>query len=150
MPLHRVSFRSIWHINNSKNLNPIFQNSDNWALRGLYWLSKDIYEKEFDFDKNMEPDAMELSIIRNHLEHKCLKILGSKELYEMLYNTSDDISYTIERTEFEAKTLKLLKLVRASIIYLSIAIDHEEKKKDNEELKTLPMQLTEIAKHEKI
>ncbi|MBL7800992.1 MAG: hypothetical protein JNL95_09740 [Chitinophagales bacterium] len=150
IPLHLVNFKSIWHLNKSKTLKPIFQNSDNWALRGLYWLSKDIYEKDFDYDKIMEPDAMELSIIRNHLEHKCLKILGSKELYETLYNTSDDISYTIERTEFEAKTMKLLNLVRASIIYLSIAIDHEEKKKDRDDLKTLPIQLTKIAKHEKI
>jgi len=145
MPLHKVSFRNIWQTNNK--LNSSFENSDNWSLRGLYWLSKDLYET--DFEEVMEPEAQEISKIRNHLEHKCLKIVESKQLYETMFDTDNDISYVIERKEFEQKTLKLLKLSRAAIIYLSLAIDHEEKKKPKNEEKTRPIQLNEIPQWRK-
>lgn len=144
MPLNKVSFRSIWLTKDFQKLNPIFDNSDNWALRGLYWLSKDIYEKEFQ--EVIEPEAQEISKIRNHLEHKCLKIIENKEMYEILYNTDNDIAHVIERTYFENVTLNMLKLTRAAIIYLSIAIDHEEKKKPIDADKSMPFQLNAIPK----
>lgn len=146
MPLNKVSFRSIWQI--KEKLNSSFENSDNWALRGLYWLSKDVYET--DFKEVIEPEAQEISKIRNHIEHKCLKIVESKQLYETMYDTNNDISYVINRNEFELKTFNLLKLTRAAIIYLSLAIDHEEKKKPEDEEKTLPLQLNEIPQWKKI
>jgi hypothetical protein len=145
MPLHKVSFRSIWQKNDK--LNPSFENSDNWALRGLYWLSKDVYET--DFKEVIEPEAQEISKIRNHIEHKCLKIVESKYLYDTMYDTNNDISYVIDRKEFQLKTFNLLKLTRAAIIYLSLAIDHEEKKKPKDKGKTLPFQLNEIPKWRK-
>lgn len=143
-PLNKVSFRSIWLTKDFQRLHPIFDNSDNWALRGLYWLSKDIYEKEFK--EVIEPEAQEISKIRNHLEHKCLKIIDNKGLYERLYNTDNDIAHVIERTHFENATLNMLKLTRAAIIYLSIAIDHEEKKKPLDSDQSIPFQLNEIPK----
>lgn len=146
MALHKVSFRSIWQTKNK--INSSFENSDNWALRGLYWLSKDLYEIEFK--EVIEPDAQEISKIRNHIEHKYLKVVESKQLYETMFDTNNDISYAIERGEFERKTFNLIKLVRAAIIYLSIAIDHEEKKKSKDEESSLPLQLNEIPQWKKI
>lgn len=146
MASHKVSFRSIWQTNDK--LNSTFENSDNWALRGLYWLSKDVYET--DFKEVIEPKAQEISKIRNHIEHKCLKIIESKQLYESLFDTKNDISYVIERREFEQKTFNLLRLTRAAIIYLSLAIDHEEKKKPKDKEKTSPIQLSEIPHWRKI
>lgn len=131
--LNRVSFRSLW-FDNRRQLRQFFATSDNWALRGLFWLSKDLYEKDMDFDLLLEEDAREISLIRNFIEHKGLKVLS--DLHILIYAFSEpDISYSITRTSFEQKTLKLLKLTRAAIMYTAIAISHEEKKKDFEGMK---------------
>lgn len=58
----------------------------------------------------------------------------------------NDIAHVIERTNFENVTLNMLKLTRAAIIYLSIAIDHEEKKKPIDSDKSMPFQLNAIPK----
>lgn len=147
--LHKVSFRGLWHKGNDQELNSIFSNSNNWALRGLYWLSKDLYETAFEFDKVLEPEAKELAKIRNHIEHKCLKVIDDIELYNLLFDTENDISYVISRQTLEEKTLKILKLSRASIIYLSLAIDHEEKYNKKHEIETVPIQLKTIPKFRK-
>jgi LA2681-like HEPN len=71
----RVFFRSVWYDNgdaNSKVISSKFLQSKNWPFRGLFWLSKDLHDKTFTSE--MEPDARALSEIRNHLEHKYLKV----------------------------------------------------------------------------
>jgi len=47
------------------------------------------------------------------------------------------------REEFELKTLKLIKLARAALIYLSLAVHTEEHKRDQEKEagKVMPTQL---------
>ena len=136
---HRVSFKSLWYSNpRQMELRSFFLNSDNWALRGLYWLSKDLYEKENDFDSVLEPDAKEIADLRNFIEHKGLKIVSDYRI-PGIYDEDKDISYTISRTEFERKSMNILKLTRAAIMYLSLAIFHEENKKDYSKLKTLPI-----------
>jgi hypothetical protein len=133
----KVSFRGLWYVN-KKQLRPFFEKSDNWALRGLFWLSKDLYEKEMDFDAVLEPDAKEVAAIRNYIEHKGFKIVSDlPRLFEFF--KEPDISYSITRTEFEQKTMKLLKLTRAAIMYTAIAISHEEKKKDFTVIKGVPI-----------
>jgi tetratricopeptide (TPR) repeat protein len=127
---NQVSFRGLWYIKQEKmQLRPFFENSENWALRGLYWLSKDLYEKDRNFDQVLEPEAKEVAAIRNYIEHKGFKIVSD---FAPAFDFFDqpDISYTISREEFERKTMKLLKLTRAAVIYLSIAIAQEESKKD--------------------
>ncbi|PZR29163.1 MAG: hypothetical protein DI535_03880 [Citrobacter freundii] len=131
--LNRVSFRSLW-FDNRKQLRQFFATSDNWALRGLFWLSKDLYEKDMDFDLLLEEDAKEISLIRNFIEHKGFKLLS--DMYIPIYAFSEpDISYSITRSSFEQKTLKLLKLTRAAIMYTAIAVSHEERKKDSNSLR---------------
>lgn len=126
----KVSCRSVWYVNpTKKELRPFFKHCNNWALRGLYWLSKDLFEKNRDFDIVLEPEAKEVALIRNYIEHKGFKVLPDVSFYEGIFHESD-ISYNIRRSDFENKTIKLLRLTRAAIIYVAIAVSHEEKKRD--------------------
>lgn len=125
----QVSFRGIWSYydkkTKTKKMNEKIVTTQNWAFRGLYWLSKDLYVKNSSFSDPIEPEAKELAQIRNFIEHKSFKIVefGENGLFD------NGLTYVIEREEFERKTLKLFKLIRASMIYLSLGINLEEKKK---------------------
>lgn len=133
----RVTFKTFWYKkqNKKKGLKTIFAKSDNWPLRGLFWLSKDLYENKPDFKESIEPDAQKLSLIRNHIEHKYLKIhqefwVGSSNTERLENNLRNDkIAVSMGREEFEAKTLRLLIMVRAALIYLSLAIHHDENRR---------------------
>mgnify|MGYP002384276104 CR=1 FL=1 len=138
IPERQVSFKSLWYSDHKKKaLGSFFISSDNWALRGLFWLSKDLYEKSNDFDSVLEPEAKEIAEIRNFIEHKGLKVLADVSFWQPDYET--DISYTITRNDLEKKTINLLKLARAAIIYTAIAISHEENKKDYSDVRTIPI-----------
>ena len=107
-----------------------FVGFENWPLRGLFWLAKDLSGNRPEFRKSIEPDAKNLVGIRNHLEHKYLTMTE----YEMLdvKELSDDTQkriYRITRDSFFLKTLKLLKLARAALIYLFLGVHTEERKK---------------------
>ncbi len=127
-----VTFRKIWYVyknNKPIALNPKISNSQNWALRGLFWLSKDLYEKkDLVFVSSIEPEAQEIATIRNYIEHKSFKTVefGVSGLVD------NELSYLIPRNEFELKSVRLFKLVRAAIIYLSLGINLEERKKNTD------------------
>lgn len=129
-----VSFRAVWYMprkEKKKIIHSALKNRENWPLRGLFWLAKDFYEDEFK--SSTEPDAAQIAIIRNHLEHKFLKI-HSDLAGDVAYIPAQpsDWAHHISRDEFEAKTLRLLQLARAALIYLSAAIYHEEQKRAHE------------------
>lgn len=125
----QISFKTLWHESHKgkKILRQNFHNNNNHALRGLYWLSKDLFNAE-DEDAHsivLEPEAQELAEIRNHIEHKSFKVVQ--------YGTwggddADEYTFSIDRGKFELKTLKLMRLARAAIIYTSLAIHHEERR----------------------
>ena len=48
------------------------------------------------------------------MEHKSFKIVRSKKIASAFYDLEKDISHSIEKEEFSNKTLKFMKLVRAS------------------------------------
>ena len=135
-PERQVNFRSIWYEHKGSppgTLRAIFDNRSNWPLRGLYWLSKDLFDNEIR--TFTEPDAEALADIRNHLEHKYLQIHEDWGLYASTVDgdtLKDDLGYHLSRSEFEDKTLRILKLARAALIYLSLAVHHEEKQQDTE------------------
>lgn len=120
-----VSFRKLWHIDGKqkKGLKPAFQRRPNWPLRGLYWLSKDIFET--NQEAAMEPAAQALNEIRNHLEHKYLKISDDSHVPQVT-GLRDALAHTVPRRDFEQKSLHLAKLARATLIYLSLALHREE------------------------
>lgn len=142
---NRVSFRGLWYIKQQKTeLRPFFTSSDNWALRGLFWLSRDLYENDSDFETVLEPDGKEVAAIRNYIEHKGFKILPDSVSFIAGMFEEPDISYEISRSEFERKTMKLLKLTRAAMIYVAIGVSHEEKKKDYTASPSLPIPASNI------
>ena len=145
----QVSFRRIWRAGagrGGKTVHEQFERSENWPLRGLFWLSKDLFED--GFRDVMDPDAQSLSDIRNHLEHKYLKV------HDMLFDLArergasgpwqDKLAYSVRRADFEAKTLRLLKLARAALIYVSLGMHIEESRRDrktNKDGLIMPMHL---------
>lgn len=130
----RVNYSVIWK--DKKIIRPQIRDMKNPPLRGLYWLSMDLANPEDDDDYQdcLEPDAINLRDIRNHLEHKYLKVHDILLTYpenSMFTGLKDDLAYSIERSDFERKTIRLLKLVRNALIYLSLAIHVEEIHRNN-------------------
>lgn len=120
---NRVSFRNIWYEKDRVTIKSKIHDRKNWALRGLFWLSKDFYEK--GFIDTIEPDSKEIAKIRNFIEHKAFKIVD--------FNTSRASNknlYAIDRNSFVDKSFKLLKLTRSAILYLSFIIYEEENERN--------------------
>lgn len=143
VPKNRISFRALWN-DDKKKLRTQFIGNQNYALRGLYWLSKDFFDKDEAHTLVIEPEAKELADIRNYIEHKSFKITQYGNWGEI----EDDYTFVIGREEFEHKTFKQLKLIRAAIIYTSLAIHHEEKGKSHKY--TIPMYLPDMPYEYKI
>jgi len=130
IPEKRVSFRTLWYKSEDrrKGLRNEFQQRENWPLRGLFWLSKDLFENKPGFRIAIQPDAQNLSEIRNHLEHKYFKL--HDEVYDpsflKSYGLADTLAYSIYRLDFYDKTLEIIKMVRSALIYLPLAVYCEE------------------------
>lgn len=127
----QVSFRSLWHNPQKRNdpklrtLRQRFVDYENWPLRGLYWLSKDLFDESFRVCT--EPDAVDLSVIRNHLEHKYLQLHLEWGPSIAARSSAANLGYALSRANFQAKALRVLQLVRAALIYLSLAVHREER-----------------------
>jgi hypothetical protein len=118
-----VSFRSVWYEAKGANPRPLlgqFTSCPNWPLCGLFWLSKDLFEEEFN--GTTEPDAEALKEMRDVLEHKYLQLHQ-----EMISCRATAFRYSLYKAEFAERTLRVLKLVRAAMIYLSLAVRSEER-----------------------
>lgn len=130
--IKEVSFRRIW-FNRSDDkktwiINPAIENSQNWPLRGLYWIAKDLVEDDSEFSKSILPEANDIATIRNFIEHKSFKIVDFNDT-QMVDN---GLTYQIERGEFENKVYTLMVMARSAIINLSLAIQVEELKKEEQ------------------
>jgi hypothetical protein len=120
---NRVSFRKLWYeVKGERALLPRFVSNPNWPLRGLFWLSKDLFDEELQF--STEPDARALDEMRNHLEHRYLQV---HELWASSRAGDTEHRYSISRSDLAEKTLRLLKLSRAALIYLALAVSEEER-----------------------
>lgn len=138
IPETKINFQSVWYEfnagNKTKNINKIFENHDNLILRGLYWLSKDFIEQDKNshvlLGSTMEPDADKLRTIRNHLEHKYLKVHDEIWNYTKNFRSYDPFydskAYHLCQSELVDKAMRIVKLSRAAIIYLSLAVNREE------------------------
>lgn len=134
IPEKRVSFRGLWYDRQdpSRGLRADLHQPSNTPLKGLFWLAKDLYEKEPGFTEAIEPHAREVAEIRNHLEHKYLKLhlFGPPSPKEVPGGLGyEALAYSIDRSEFEHRTLHLLRTVRAALIHLSQAIHVEERRR---------------------
>lgn len=133
IPEVRVTFKTVWYQaeDRKRGLRPEFSKRPNWPLRGLFSLSDDLYEPTPGFREALEPDAEQPAEIRNHLEHKYLKIHDMLVAQPSPDPLADSLAFSVGRQEFEAKTLRLLKMARAALIYLSLAIHVEERRKES-------------------
>ncbi|HEC93031.1 MAG TPA: hypothetical protein ENI51_08595 [Candidatus Atribacteria bacterium] len=132
----KVSFKTLWYDYQQKKkvLRSDFRKKENLPLRGLFWLSKDLFENEPGFRDAIEPEAKDIYEIRNHLEHKYLKVYDDIWLGQSVdkWESADILAFHIKRKEFESKSIKLVKMVRAALIYLTLAVHIEEIERANE------------------
>lgn len=130
IPETKVFFRTIWYNKqNPKNgLRDEFLQRENLPLRGLYWLVKDLASTDPRVKGALEPDAQDLATIRHQLEHKYLKLHTEGFLTPSRATgpLRDTLALSIHQHSFRNKCLRLLKLSRAGIIYLALAIHREE------------------------
>lgn len=127
LKIDSVNFRNIWGAFNKKKkaleIYPCFLNCENWPLRGLYFLSKDLYAP--NFTEVAEPEARELHTIRKMAEHRYLGIQD----YPAQVDDNEYLKY-ITVDELTEKALKMVKLSREALIYLSLAMHAEERKRE--------------------
>ncbi len=130
----QIYFRTIWYKNCDRNnhIRSIFEQSKNLPLRGLFWLSKDLFDPTVQ--DVMEPEAKSLYLVRNKLEHSYLKVheilvprRGNKAIPDLW---TDHLAYPVQREMFEAMTLHVFRLARAALIYLSLGMHREERRRD--------------------
>ncbi len=131
IPEKRVSFRTIWREKENGPIRDAFAQSQNWPWRGLFWLGKDLSDERMR--ETTEPDARALADLRNHLEHKYVKV------HEMGPPTAvagdplhDTLAYAIGRADLERRTLKLLQLARAALIYLFLGMHRMERRRETD------------------
>lgn len=135
LKIDAVSFRKIWGLRKNKNfeLYSCFEGSHNWPLRGLYYLSKDLFDDNFD-DVAL-PEAKELASLRNRIEHRYLSLQD----YDAPANNTDIHSYR-SIDAFKLKTLRIMSMAREALVYLSLAMHREEEMRNRENKKNLTPQ----------
>ena len=128
-PLHQTYFRTIWYSDQKRDrgLRSVLFNRKNNALRGLYWLSLDLFSDQPGFKDSLEPAGKGTHEIRRNLEHRYLKLhtegwSGPSQGIGL----DDRLAFSLRVEEFEHRTLKLLQLVRSALIYLVLGIHIEE------------------------
>ncbi|MGP4970825.1 LA2681 family HEPN domain-containing protein [Psychrobacter aquimaris] len=128
LKISAVSFRKIWGQRKNKKfeLYSCFEGSQNWPLRGLYYLSKDLFDD--DFDDVALPEAKELASLRNRIEHRYLSL----QAYEAMFENTDIHSY-ISIDEFQLKTLRIMSMAREALVYLSLSMYREEEVRNIED-----------------
>jgi hypothetical protein len=137
----RISFRSIWFEEGKSVLHPQFAKYENWPLRGLFWLSKEIFDEELKQTTN--PDARELHDLRNHLEHRYLQVHeGWASAVTRQGSSVGALGKSISSTEMEAKALRIMKIARSALCHLSLAIGREERLRAQKRPKGLSMPMT--------
>lgn len=133
IPEKNISFSTFWFEpkEKQKRFRREFHYAKNLPLRGLFWLGKDLYENKPGFRELINPDARALFEIRNHLEHRYLK-LHENDWHDYSSDSgwmTDSLAYSMYRKSFEQKTLELIKMIREAIIYLCLSIHCEEKRR---------------------
>jgi hypothetical protein len=126
IPEKSVSFRTLWKTEDKKAIRPQFDSTMNWGFCGLYWLAKDFFEKPSD--DIAEPHARALCDMRNHLEHKYLRV----SVAEAPTASPDDLALTMSRERFARDALHVLKLARSALVYLNISVRYEEQRRESD------------------
>lgn len=123
----RVDFATIWTQPKGAHKGevwPKLEASQNLWLQALYRLSLDIHNS--DDQAVAAPDARDIRILRNHLEHKFAKIVDVKSCSQTPDMLKDHLAYELDPQELEIKALRMLRTTRSALIYLSLALHRSE------------------------
>lgn len=124
----RISFKNVWMVENKARLLPQFEAHDNLPLRGLFWLSKELFDDQLK--QTTAADARELHGIRNALEHTYLRVSEGWAKPFMINGTNNaGFGIAIGSDELEAKAIRVMQTARSALFYVSFAIGVEERKK---------------------
>jgi hypothetical protein len=124
----RISFKNVWMAENNVRLLPKFEKRDNLPLRGLFWLSKELFDDQLK--QTTAADARELHAIRNALEHTYLRVTeGWAKPFTISETSSNGFGMAIGSDELEAKAIRVMQMARSALFYVSFAIGVEERKK---------------------
>ena len=116
-----VSFSRLWRQSNGA-VRADFRASQNWALRGLYFISRDLFEA--GYQEGLAPDAQVLATIRNRLEHRYVRVIDRAVSPG---EVESDLIYRVGINDLQNKTLRLLQLTRAALIALVGAVHIKER-----------------------
>lgn len=139
------AYNEVWHKGGDYNqgLAEPFQDTENWALNALYWIKKDFHHS---ISKNDEDSvvvvAHELKHLRNAVEHDYIKVFEDSIVSEPPDRDwlSDSHYDAIGKSELRKATLEMLRLARAAMIYIALAVHQEEEKKRQDlDGETLPI-----------
>ena len=129
-------FNQVWHEGGDykQGLAKPFRNSDNWPLNALFWMKKDFHHSISERDEDsVVTVAHELKNLRRMVEHDYTKVFHDDIVSSPADRESgvvkDSLYDAIGKIELRKATLEMLRLARAALIYLSLAIHHEERKK---------------------
>lgn len=124
----KISFKNVWMVERKTRLLPQFENRENLPLRGLFWLSKELFEDQYK--QATAADARELHSVRNALEHTYLRVCeGWAKPFMIDKTSSTGFGIALGSDELEAKAIRLMQMVRSALFYVSFAIAVEEQKK---------------------
>ncbi len=124
-----INFKNVWMVEGKKQLLDRFRDSENWPLRGLFWLSKELFDEKLN--STTSPDARELYGTRNALEHKCLQVhFGWVQSYKLSAPGSQDSRLSITSDFLEEKALRVMKMARSALVQLALAIGVEERTRE--------------------
>lgn len=122
----QLSFRTVWYKEGRKALTDRFSAYANWPLRGLFWLSKELFDE--NLKTSTAADARELHDLRNQLEHRYIQA-HSGWAWPALVPDRDAVAEAGEHLstdELAAKATRVIKLARTALIHLSLAVAREE------------------------
>jgi len=150
IPEKNVDFASIWIQTKKPNVGklwPQLESSQNLWLQALYQLSLDIHSK--DHQAIAAPDARDIKLLRNHLEHKFAKVVDFKSGPGTPDILKDHLANEITPDEMRSKALQMLKTSRSALIYLSLAVHRREILREFDE-PMLALDVTPLADEYKI
>ncbi|MRH97977.1 LA2681 family HEPN domain-containing protein [Agrobacterium tumefaciens] len=127
----RISFKNVWMVEGKSRLLPRFAELDNLPLRGLYWLSKELFDDQLR--QTTAADARELHVIRNALEHTYLRV-SEGWAKPLMLDRADGSGFgiSIGSDELEAKAIRIMQMARSALLHVSLAIGVEERKREIE------------------
>lgn len=123
-----ISFKNIWRDKVGKvNVpHPIKFPNQNQGLCALYWLQKDLYDKQ---EMNpTSPFSFPMANMRNDMEHNALISVNTLSKA----NPSAKMTKYVMNTQIEQNVYKIMKLLREAIIYLTIAVNEDIKSKQGD------------------